>query len=224
MNDSQTDRLERMTTKILKGFKDTIKCRGQFASVWQSVAFGGMNCWRSSALPKQKKRTGIRETNWSTALELEEDPGREWLRGGTPVGVPCLKFLKWMLAYQQNSITQTTQNINNKLRLGWCETSRKTKKGNRKFGVSQGLRRDVAGPFFPKNGSRYTGVSLLHSHRSRYTVPLRQRLTKWIHGFLALKEINAKSSPCLRGPTVKLLVSTLVSAFGDPLLGPGKNQ
>ena len=27
-------------------------------------------------------------------------------------------------------------------------------------------------PFFPKNGSRYTGVSLLHSHRSRYTVPL----------------------------------------------------
>ena len=161
------------------------------SNVWQSVAFGGLNCWRSSFFvffwggggeigkkgrwakatpkvrdaawttarqtgwnewlpkfwgglrirsnvaanlplfgkvwhlegwtagealpsPNKKARTGIRETNWSTALELEEDPGREWLRGGTPVGVPCLKFLKWMLAYQQNSITQTTQNINNK--------------------------------------------------------------------------------------------------------------
>ena len=38
-----------------EGVKDMIKCRGQFASVWQSVAFGGMNCWRSSALPKQIK-------------------------------------------------------------------------------------------------------------------------------------------------------------------------
>ena len=83
-----------------------------FGKVWH------LEGWTAGeALPSPNKK----KTHWHPGNELMyrirawRGPRREWLRGGTPVGVPCLKFLRWMLAYQQNSITQTTQNIDNKI-------------------------------------------------------------------------------------------------------------
>ena len=52
----------------------------------------------------------------------------------------------------------------------WRENNRYEIGGGR---CHTGNARGVAGEFPSENGSRYTGVSQLHSHQSRYTVPLR---------------------------------------------------
>ena len=82
--------------------------------------FGKVWHWRDELLEKLCPPQTKNKTHWHPGNELKyrirawRGPRERVVEGWNPCGCALSEVLKLMLAYQQNSITQTTQNISNK--------------------------------------------------------------------------------------------------------------